>query len=169
MIKARETKGGRGGDATQQQLWDAIEGRRVGMLELSRSGLHAQPMLAFVERRRKRMWFMARRDTDLVQSIGEGGCSAFVFQDSDLLASISGALRVVEDRARMARYWNPAVAAWLPDGLHDPKLTLLCMDCVDAEVWIAGAGVTKFTWELAWPGAHPQVLETNRPRHATLH
>ncbi len=169
MINGRDTKGGRGGDATQQQLWDAIEGRRIGMLELSRSGLHAQPMLAFVERRRKRLWFMARRDTDLVQSIGDGGCCAFVFQGGDLLASIAGALRVVEDRRRMARYWNPAVAAWLPEGLNDPQLILLCMDCVDAEVWIAGLGLTKFTWELAWPGAHPQIIEIGRPRHATLH
>ena len=158
-----------GGDAILQRLWDAIATRRMGMLGLTKSGLHAQPMLAFVERRHKRMWFMARRDTDLVRSIGDGGCSAFVFQDNDLLASISGALRVVEDRRRMARYWNAAVAAWLPEGLHDPKLTLLCMDCVDAEVWVAGVGLTKFTWELAWPGANPQVLDVAVPRHATLH
>ncbi|HLZ75574.1 pyridoxamine 5'-phosphate oxidase family protein [Phenylobacterium sp.] len=160
---------GHGGDATQQQLWDAIEGRRVGMLELTRSGLHAQPMLAFVERRKNRLWFVARRDTDLVRSIGEGGCSAFVFQDGDLMASVAGALRVVEDRRRMGRYWNATVTAWLPEGLHDPNLTMLCMDCVDAEVWMSGVGLTKFSWELAWPGARPQGLDIGVPRHATLH
>lgn len=156
-------------DATQQRLWEAIETRRMGMLELTRSGLHAQPMLAFVERRRKRLWFIARSDTDLVRSIADGGCCAFVFQDGELMASIAGALRVVEDRRRMARYWNTAVSAWLPEGLHDAKLTMLCMDCVDAEVWVSGVGLTKFTWEIAWGDAPPQVLEIGAPAHATLH
>jgi general stress protein 26 len=157
------------GDATQQRLWAAIETRRVGMLGLTKSGLHAQPMLAFVDRRSKRLWFIARTDTDLVQSVGEGGCCAFVFQDGDLVASISGALSLVDDRRRMARYWNAAVAAWLPEGLHDPKLTMLRMDCVDAEVWIAGLGLTKFTWEIARGGAPLLSFEIGGRAEATLH
>jgi general stress protein 26 len=87
--------------ATQTRLWEAIEGRRIGMLGLTKSGLHAQPMIAFVERRRKRLWFIARNDNDLVRSVGEGGSGDFVFQDGDLMASISGALNVVEDRRRI--------------------------------------------------------------------
>lgn len=157
------------GDVTQQQLWDAIETRRIGMLGLTKSGLHPQPMLAFVERRRKRLWFIARTDTDLAQSIGAGGCCAFVFQDGDLMASVGGALSLVDDRRRMSRYWNAAVAAWLPEGLHDPKLTLLCMDCVDAEVWMAGVGLTKFAWESAWGAAPLRPLEMSGRAQATLH
>jgi general stress protein 26 len=159
----------KGDDATQRRLWEAIEGRRMGMLSLTKSGLHAQPMVAFVERRHKRLWFIARRDTELVQSIGDGGSCAFVTQDDDLMASISGALSVVDDRRRMTRYWNGAVAAWLPDGLHDPKLVMLRMDCVDAEVWISGLGVTKFAWEIAWQGAPQQVFEMSARGQATLH
>lgn len=159
----------RGNEVTQIRLWDAIERRQIGMLALTKSGLHAQPMIAFVERRRKRLWFVARSDTDLVRSIGDGGCSAFVLQDGDLMASVAGALSVVDDRRRIARYWNAAVAAWLPEGLHDPRLTLLRMDCVDAEVWLSGLGLTKFAWEIAWTGAYPQLLEIARPAHATLH
>jgi general stress protein 26 len=157
------------GDATQTRLWEAIEARRIGMLGLTKSGLHSQPMIAFVERRRKRLWFIARRDTDLVCSIGDGGSGDFIFQDGDLMASISGSLQVVEDRRRMARCWNPAVAAWLPEGLRDPGLTLVRMDCIDAEVWISGLGLTKFAWEIAWTGAYPQVIEIARPAEATLH
>jgi general stress protein 26 len=162
-------KRSQGDDATQTRLWEAIETRGIGMLGLTKSGLHAQPMIAFVERRRKRLWFIARSDNDLVRSIGDGGCGDFVYQDGDLMASISGALNVVEDRRRMGRYWNGAVAAWLPEGLHDPRLTLLRMDCVDAEVWISGLGLTKFAWELAWTGPHPRNLDIERPAQATLH
>src|SRR5437763_1813977 len=109
-------------DAAQAKLWEAIEARRIGMLGLTKSGLHAQPMIAFVERRRNRLWFIARRDTDFVRSVGDGASGDFVLQDGELMASISGALNLVEDRRRMARYWNAAVAAWLPEGLHDPRL-----------------------------------------------
>jgi general stress protein 26 len=164
MVKKRQE-----GEATQQRLWAAIDARRMGMLELTKSGLHAQPMLAFAERRRNRLWFIARSDTDFVRSIADGGCCAFVLQDDGLMASIGGALRVVEDRRRMARHWNAEVAAWLPEGLHDPRLTMLCMDCVDAEVWVAGLGLTKFVWEMAWDGAPPQLAEMGAPAHATLH
>jgi general stress protein 26 len=156
-------------DTTQHRLWDAIEARQIGMLELTNSGLHAQPMLAFVERRRKRLWFIARVDSDLVRSIADGGCSAFVFQDGDLMASIAGALRAVDDPGRVARYWNAAVAAWLPEGPHAPDLTMLCLDCVDAEVWISGVDLTKFTWEIAWGDAPPKALDMDIPAHATLH
>jgi general stress protein 26 len=164
MVKKRQE-----GEATQQRLWEAIDARRMGMLELTNSGLHAQPMLAFAERRRKRLWFIARSDTDFVRSIADGGCCAFVLQDDNLMASIGGALRVVEDRQRMARHWNAEVSAWLPEGLHDPRLTMLCMDCVDAEVWVSGLALTKFVWEMAWDGAPPQLPEMGAPAHATLH
>jgi general stress protein 26 len=156
-------------DATQTKLWEAIEAKRIGMLGLTKSGLHAQPMIAFVERRRKRLWFIARNDTDFVRSVGDGASGDFIFQDGDLMASISGALNVVEDRRRMARYWNAAVTAWLPEGLHDPRMTLLRMDCVDAEVWISGLGLTKFAWEIAWTGPHPRNSGLQRPAQVTLH
>ncbi len=163
------TKVVRGGDALLQRLWDAIATKRMGMLELTKSGLHAQPMLTFVERRRKRLWFIARTDTELVQSIGDGGNCAFVFQDGELMASIGGALSLVDDRRRMARCWNAAVAAWLPEGRHDPNLTMLRMDCVEAEVWVSGVGLTKFAWEVAWGAAPLQLLELSGRAHATLH
>ena len=158
-----------GDDTAQTRLWEAIEKRGIGMLALTKSGLHAQPMIAFVERQRKRLWFIVRNDNDLVRSIGLGGCGDFVYQDGDLIASVAGALSVVEDRRRLSRYWNAAVSAWLPDGLHDPRLTLLRMDCVDAEVWISGLGLTKFVWEIAWSGAHPQIAEFRRPPQTALH
>ena len=158
-----------GVDATQRQLWDAIERRGAGMLSLTKSGLHAQPMLAFLERRRKRLWFIASRDNDLVREVGDGASCAFVFQDDDMMASISGALHLVDDRRRMARLWNTMTAAWLPEGLHDPKLTLVRMDCVDAEVWVAGLGLTKIAWEIAWTAGSPQVADMGAGPHVTLH
>jgi general stress protein 26 len=158
-----------GRDSALSRLWDAIETRRIGMLGLTKSGLHAEPMLAFVERRRKRLWFVARTDTDMVQSVGGGAPCMFVLQDDALIASIAGELCLVEDRRRMLRCWNAKVAAWLPEGPHDARLTMLRMDCVDAEVWISGQGLTKFAWEIALPGARPQFLQVDGRPQATFH
>ena len=156
-------------EAAQARLWDAIETRRVGMLGLTKSGLHAQPMIAFVERRQRRLWFIARCDTDLVRSIGDGGVGMFVLQDAELLASVAGELTVCQDRRRMGRYWCPKVAAWLPEGPTDPRLTMLKMDCVDAELWVSGLGLAKFAWEIAWSGPHPKLLQREGRAQATLH
>lgn len=163
------TDGRYDGEATQRQLWQAIETHRSGMLSLTKSGLHPQPMLAFVEQRRRRLWFVARTDTELAQSIGSGACCAFIFQGGDLMASVGGALSAVDDRRRIARCWNAALSAWLPEGPHDPKLTMLRMDCVDAEVWVTGLGLTKFNWEAAWGAAPLRRSETVGRHLATLH
>jgi len=164
------SKASNGGEAVQKLLWGAIAERGAGMLSLTKSGLHAQPMLAIAEPRGNRLWFVARRDCELAREIGDGGCAAFVYQDGDLMASISGALHVVEDRPRLVRYWNAKLAAWLPEGPQDPKLTLLRMDCVDAEVCIAGFGLSKFVWEIAGHGGRPQFfLDVADRAHATLH
>ncbi|MFI4966022.1 MAG: pyridoxamine 5'-phosphate oxidase family protein [Caulobacterales bacterium] len=158
-----------GRDAAYLRLWDAVETRRIGMLGLTKSGLHAQPAIAFVERRRKRLWFIARTDSDLVRSIGAGSAGMFVLQDAELLVSIAGELSLAEDRRRMARYWTGKLAAWLPEGPGDPRLSLLRMDCVDAELWVAGIGLTKFAWEIAWAGAYPRTLDGDGQALATLH
>jgi len=157
-------------EAAQARLWQIIEASGVGMLSLTNSGLHAQPMIALAERRRKRLWFVARLDTDLVRSIGDGGVGMFVLQGPDLLASVAGELSIVQDRRRMARYWNPEIAAWLPEGPNDARLALLRMDCIDAELWVAGLGLTKFAWEIAGSGRHPQLPHRGDRRGlATLH
>ncbi|MBS0359844.1 MAG: pyridoxamine 5'-phosphate oxidase family protein, partial [Proteobacteria bacterium] len=82
---------------------------------------------------------------------------------------ISGSAHLVDDARRRARMWNPMVAAWLPDGLHDPKLTLVRMDCVDAEVWMSGMGLTKLAWEIAWNTGALHVEDMGARQHATLH
>ncbi len=139
------------------------------MLGLTKSGLHAQPMIAFVERRRKCLWFIARSDTDLVRTIGAGGACMFVMQEAELLVSVAGELSISQDRRRMSRCWNAKVDAWLPEGPHDPRLVMLRMDCVDAEIWMSGVGLTKFAWEIAWSGAYPKRRELDGRAQATLH
>ncbi|HEY8617235.1 pyridoxamine 5'-phosphate oxidase family protein [Phenylobacterium sp.] len=136
--------------AVEARLWKAIEDGRTGMLGLMRDDQHFQPMTAFVERDSGQIWFFTYKDTDLAQAVAaQGGHAMFVFQGKDLQACIGGHLSVRPDRERMERYWNPVVAAWYPEGKDDERLTLLCLDCTDAQVWVTEAGLVKFAYEIA--------------------
>jgi len=136
--------------AVERRLWDEIEKDQVGMLGVAGGAAHhLQPMTAFVEPAANRLWFFTRNDTDLVREIGPGHKAMFVFQQRDLRACIGGHLTVTQDRERMDRYWNAVVAAWYPEGKEDPSLTLLRLDCDDAQVWLSQVGPVRFAWEIA--------------------
>ncbi|HEY3800315.1 MAG TPA: pyridoxamine 5'-phosphate oxidase family protein [Caulobacteraceae bacterium] len=154
----------------EHRLWDEIESRHVGMLVLPRAAdLHAQPMTAFVERDTRRLWFFARTDTELVRRIGRSERCLFLWQHGDMQASLAGDLAVLRDRARIDRFWNAVVAAWHPGGRSDPKLTLLAMDCDDAEVWVAQSGPMKAVWEIAKANATHHEPELGARMHLTFH
>ncbi|HEY8571792.1 pyridoxamine 5'-phosphate oxidase family protein [Phenylobacterium sp.] len=136
--------------AVQTRLWDEIEKRHTGMLGLMGDGQHFQPMTAFLDREAQQIWFYTYSDTDLAQAVGAGGGHAmFVFQGDDVQACIGGRLSLAHDPERIAQYWNPMVAAWYPEGKDDPRLTLLRLDCEDAQVWITEAGPVRFFFEVA--------------------
>lgn len=137
--------------AVQTRLWDRVEKRRTGMLGLmGQAHQHFQPMTAFVDRADNSLWFFAYNDSDLAEMVGGGASEAmFVFQEDDLYACVGGQLMLEPDRARMDRYWNPVVAAWYPEGKDDPRLTLMRLDCEDAQVWMVEAGPVRFGWEIA--------------------
>src|SRR6185369_4952493 len=87
----------------EARLWDALEQGGVGLVSLTKSGLHPQPAAVFVDRRRRQLWFAAVRDTELVGAIGEGGSAMFTLQAAGLLASIGGSLFVEDNPRRLER------------------------------------------------------------------
>ena len=155
----------------QERLWKEIEKARYGMLGLvgQAPAHHFQPMTAFCEKDGGQLWFFTRNDTDLAKDIGDGASAMFIFQADDLQACIGGAVTPTFDRERMDRYWNPMVAAWYPEGKDDPALTMLRMDCVDAEVWISDAGPTKFAWEIAKANTTHQLPDLGGRAHIEFH
>jgi len=153
----------------EARLWDALEQGGVGLVSLTKSGLHPQPAAVFVDRRRRQLWFAAVRDTELVGAIGEGGSAMFSLQSAGLLASIGGSLFVEDNPRRLERLARAAPVAWRPAGPHDPALVLLRMDCIDAQVSINEAGMTRFVWELARPRFRGKARPVSTAFHPTLH
>jgi general stress protein 26 len=158
-----------GRETLETRLWATVEQRGVGLLGLTRSGLHPQPAAVFVNRRRRQLWFAAVRDSELVGAIGEGGSAMFHIQATGLLASIGGSLYVEDDPRRLARLARAAPAGWRPAGPHDPALVLLRMDCIDAEVSLSETGMARFAWELARPRFRGKPRPAARGFQPTVH
>ncbi|HWA61625.1 MAG TPA: pyridoxamine 5'-phosphate oxidase family protein [Caulobacteraceae bacterium] len=160
----------------EHRLWEELEDHKVGMLGVfgaephpsqprhaqprHAQPRHAQPMTAFAERGRRQLWFYTRTDTDLARQVAGGARGLFILQLRDLQASICGQMHIQHDPVRIERYWNAIVSAWHPGGRTDPKLTLLCLDCEDAQVWISESAPVRFAWEIAKANAtrHEPVL-----------
>jgi general stress protein 26 len=156
--------------AVEARLWDHIEKNNTGMLGLVGSHQHFQPMTAFLEREDNRIWFYTYKDTDLAEAIGAGADAMFVVQDGQKLnACIGGRIRLEHDPERIERYWNAHVAAWYPEGKDDPRLTLLCLDAQDAEVWLSDGGPVKYAFEVAKANATKTTPDVGGRAHLNLH
>ncbi|HEY9235288.1 MULTISPECIES: pyridoxamine 5'-phosphate oxidase family protein [Phenylobacterium] len=153
--------------AVEQRLWEDIERHQIGMLGLlGRLDHHTQPMTAFVERDARTLWFFTSIDSGMAKAVAEGAPALFTFNHKEIQASISGVLDLVHDEARIAEYWNAVAAAWRPGGKDDPRLTLLRLDCREAEVWLSQAGPVQFAWEIAV--ANVRKHEPHLGGHANL-
>lgn len=145
--------------AVERRLWSELEDHQIGMLGIDGSPRQTQPMTAFLERDVNQIWFFTRSDTELSKMIGEGRRANFILQTKALQALITGELTLQYDPERIDRYWNAVVAAWYPQGRQDSGLTMLCLNCQDAQVWLSEAGPVRFAWEIAKANATHQPPE----------
>lgn len=149
--------------AVEKKLWSEIEDGRFGMLApVAGRREHFQPMTAYAEPEAGKLWFYTSTDSDLVTAASSGVEAMFVFMSKDrkLQASIRGQMRATLDAMHRDKFWSPVVSAWFSKGKDDPHLTMLCLDCQDAQVWLSEVGTVKFGWEIAkanLTGAMPDV------------
>jgi len=53
--------------------------------------------------------------------------------------TVNGKAELVDDQVRKEAYFSPAVKAWFPDGVEDPRLILIKVTPVSAEYWDSSA------------------------------
>ena len=153
----------------EKRLWQELRDNATVMLGLEADDAHFQPMTAFTEPENGQIWFFTRSDTDLARQIGAGQRATMIFQSRRLHACLDGALSIQHDPDRIEKYWNSVVAAWYPDGKDDPLLTLLCFDCVNAQLWITETGPLKFMWEIAKANATGRTPDIGDRADISLH
>ncbi len=137
--------------AVEKQLWAELENGRFGMLGSATDvDIGFRPMTAFVEPEASKIWFFTNREAEIAQTAEKGAKATFIVmaKDQEFQASLSGDLRTSSDILHRDKYWSSAVAAWFPKGKDDPGLTMLCLTCAAADVWVSEVGALKFGWEI---------------------
>ncbi|RWY54305.1 pyridoxamine 5'-phosphate oxidase family protein [Mucilaginibacter gilvus] len=83
------------------------------------------------------IWFFTNEDSAKASEISVENTISLTYSDpkNHTYLSIIGEAELVADRAKMKALWNPFVQAFFPDGVEDPKLTLLKITPTDAEYW----------------------------------
>lgn len=147
MVDLKETK-----QDPKEQFWEQIKEVRAGMLGLSGSSEHFQPMSPQEEPETSKLWFFLHDDSDLFQNMKSGNTEAMFTvtgKNHDYHACASGTLRENKDPAKVEEYWSPFVAAWFEGGKEDPRMTLVEMTLKHAAIWGSTDSNVRFAWNIA--------------------
>ena len=60
-----------------QQFWDMTDDVRAGMLGVTGSRQHMQPMHPNCDRAGRTIWFFVKLDSEIVEAVGQGGHGHF--------------------------------------------------------------------------------------------
>jgi len=87
------------------------------------------------------IWFFTNEHSPKASEISVENTVSLTYSDpkNHTYLSIIAEASLVDDKAKMKELWNPFVKAFFPDGLDDPKLTLLKIEPTDAEYWDANS------------------------------
>jgi general stress protein 26 len=133
-------------DANQAraQLWSMIKDIKFAMLvtEQEDGTLRSRPMATQQAEFDGDLWFFTAVDAPKVAEVRYHSKVnlSYAEPDDQKYVSVSGTCEVVRDNAKMKELWNPVYKAWFPNGLDDPRLTLLKVTVTNAEYWDAPAG-----------------------------
>lgn len=156
----------------KERLFAELERARFGMLGLSHSDKHFQPMTLFTDTEKGQLWFFSPDNSELAKTIGDEGKDAMFILTSDdhsVHACIGGHAVLSHDPDRIDRYWTESVEAWFPEGKDDPHLTLIRMDLSDAEMWLTDISPTRYALELGKANAIGRKPDVGEHKHLDLH
>lgn len=120
-------------------LKDKIEDVRIAMLVTVNANheIHSRPMGTAKVDEDGNIWFFTNEYSSKVDEISHENKVVVTYSNpnNSTYLSIKGTASLVDDKAKMKELWNPIIKAFFPDGLDDPKLTLLKVDTQEAEYW----------------------------------
>ncbi|MAS11266.1 pyridoxamine 5'-phosphate oxidase family protein [Salinisphaera sp.] len=136
----------------KQKIWNLIKKIQVGMLVTQDGNVpRARPMHLVQDEYDGTIWFYTRRSTEKVLEAQQGDsevCLTFSDQEAGVYVSMSGKARITDDQAIIDKYWNPGVAAWLPEK-EDPDVVMLEIDIEMGEHWAAKESKVFQLYEMA--------------------
>jgi general stress protein 26 len=120
-------------------LKDKVEDVRIAMLVTVNANheIHSRPMGTAELDEEGNIWFFTNEYSSKVDEISHENKVVVTYSNpnNNTYLSIKGTASLVDDREKMKKLWNPIIKAFFPDGIDDPKLTLLKVDTEEAEYW----------------------------------
>ena len=122
-----------------EYLQDKIKEVRTAMLTTYNpdKGFSSRPMGTADVDAEGNIWFFTNDHSEKASEISVENTVSLTYSDpkNHTYLSIVGEAGFVDDKAKMKELWNPFVKAFFPDGIDDPKLTLIKITPSDAEYW----------------------------------
>ncbi len=120
-------------------LKDKVEDVRIAMLVTVNANheIHSRPMGTAELDEEGNIWFFTNEYSSKVDEVSHENKVVVTYSNpnNNTYLSIKGTASLVDDRGKMKKLWNPIIKAFFPDGVDDPKLTLLKVDTEEAEYW----------------------------------
>jgi general stress protein 26 len=125
-----------------QKVNELIDGIRFAMLTTvdDLGKLVARPLTVQEREFDGDLWFLATRDSTAVTQLGVNPGAGVTLTSGDTWVSLSGTAEMVDDKAKVKKFWNPFVEAWFPEGPDDPNIVLLKFSSDSAEYWDSPGG-----------------------------
>lgn len=130
-----------------EKLGDLIKGIRFAMLTTvdPDGSLRSRPMTTQETEFDGTLWFFVQSDSPKVNEVNQHHQVNVSYADPDhhRYISVSGRAQMVYSRRKMEELWRPAYKLFFPEGLDDPKLTLLAVSVEKAEYWDTPGGLVS--------------------------
>lgn len=154
------------------KLQELIKEVNFGMLTtLEADGdLVSRPMTTQEMDKEGHIWFFSSRPSNKatqVQSNHHVNIS-YAHPDKQSYVSVSGNAYNIEDPEKKKQLWSPILKAWYPDGLDDPKLSLIKVEPTSAEYWDANSSKLVELFKIAKAIATGKQYESGEHKEVKL-
>lgn len=129
---------------TIQEIKEMVQDIKTCMMVTISDGgqIRSRPMQVQEMDLLNQIWFFTSEFTSQTADVEQNlaVCLDFADVSAQRYLSLNGYGEVVHDKEKMMELYTPVMRAWFPEGLDDPKLTLLKVVPTSAEYWEAGGG-----------------------------
>lgn len=129
-------------DLTPERVIELMRGERFVMLSsVTADGkIVSHPMTPLDVTAEADTWFITSSTSGLYETFVEGAEVNLSFAETGSWLSVSGRIRVVDDRAKLEDLWNDRIGVYFEDGIDDPTVRLLRVDGESAQFWGSPGG-----------------------------
>ena len=136
------------GEAALTKVRDLLKNFRSAMMVTIVNGkLHSRPMgvQGKAEEFNGVLWFFSDRESGKIEEIEADAEMSLLFQsDSDCAyMHLLGKASVTDDLGKKKELFTPLLKTWFPEGLNDPRMTLIRFEAERGDFWDSPGGMLQ--------------------------